>query len=59
MPNLARRTSKRWTVKCKFSDPVANPDVSFQINEMTDLQDLVENLADWGLLDRIVIFYNK
>ena len=58
MPNVARRTSKRWAYVAKFQDPVVTPDMNGTVDEISDLEAIVEALPDWNTLTHLVITYN-
>lgn len=58
MSNIARRVRKRWAVRVQYL-PAANlPDAVFQVEEISDLHEIIEDGPDWNLISKITINYN-
>lgn len=49
-------TQKRWLAKVYYIDGRSTD--AFEIDELEELQDIVEGGPDFGLIQKIEIFYN-
>ena len=58
MPNVSRRTAKRWSYTASFDPETKTADITGTVNEIQELQDIVENLPDWNTVAAITIIYN-